>query len=242
MAGGLLAGSGLEENLFTVLVESTESKTVFEERGGKRLLDRIRSGDLSRGGYVVVADGGDTRFFIVAYNGRIVYAEASQAGRLVKGDEALRLLEGYNATLRVGVGRLRPRLVEWSPSLSVYVRGIDLQHRQLINTLNSLYQALLLGGERRQVGWTLGFLEEYSRFHFRTEENFLQRHGYPQLEQHRREHRWFVEKVNRLREEHRRGERELGLEMLAFLARWVRGHIAGSDRRYAEWLRSKGLA
>ncbi len=122
------------------------------------------------------------------------------------------------------VYELPSRLYCWSQNMSVYVKGIDLQHRQLVKALNSLYTALLNGATRTRIGGLLSFLEEYSRFHFRSEEAFFEKIGYPWSEEHKREHAWFVRKVAEFRREYR-SRRSLDVDVLLFLAKWVRGHI-----------------
>ncbi len=139
------------------------------------------------------------------------------------------------------VYELPSRLYCWSPSMSVYVKGIDLQHRQLVKALNSLYTALLNGATRTRIGGLLGFLEEYSSFHFRSEETFFEKIGYPWSEEHKREHAWFVRKVAEFRREYGRGKRSLDVDVLLFLAKWVKGHIMGSDKKYGEWAVREGV-
>ncbi|NOZ89178.1 MAG: hemerythrin family protein [Crenarchaeota archaeon] len=189
---------------------------------------------------IVEAPDARTRAELIAYRGKITFAELLHQGRFLRGSEAVKTLEQLEGEARIAVARLRETIVDWGPQLELGIKGIDLQHRQLVNTLNRLYQGLLLGEPGPLLRGALSFLEEYSRLHFRSEERFFERHGYPRAEEHRRQHRWFIEKVRELREREALGETTLTLEVIDFLAEWVARHIAGSDRDYAEWIRRLG--
>jgi hemerythrin-like metal-binding protein len=128
-------------------------------------------------------------------------------GREEVGRITLLLLSGLllvHVSLKTRLGTLlpgrKPRLVKWTNGrLSVGVKGIDLQHRQLIVALNMLYQSVLLGDGPRQLRDTLGFLREYTVFHFSSEERFFGRHGCPKTGQHVGQHQWFIDRGRRSR-------------------------------------------
>ena len=136
---------------------------------------------------------------------------------------------------------LRTVLYRWGPEFSVYVKGLDRQHMYLVTTLNNLYRFLLSGQPRKVMDRTLDALSEYTRFHFRSEELLFDKYGYPRAEQHRREHRGFVDKVTEFMEKYRANEEKLTIDVLHFLASWVRSHILGSDHDYAEWFYERDL-
>ncbi len=232
-------GTSLGEKRLTDLIASTIATRTIDTRARGRgwLRELLRNGPLTHGVYAVIVDAEEARGFLVVNTGRVVFAETVQGDRVVAGDQALDELEGLMGEVRVSFATLRPRVVEWRPEeLSVWVKGIDLQHRQLVNALNSLYQSILLGDTARQLSRTLRFLHEYTVFHFRSEERFFTRHGYPRAEDHMSQHRWFVRQVDDYTTRASRGE-EVGLGVVIFLADWTRGHIAGSDRDWGRWIR-----
>lgn len=239
--GVTLPGTSLGEERLAALIAATRDTERLEVdvRGSGWLQSLLREKRADKGPVLLLVDSPDARGFLILYNAKPTYAEALAAdGTLLRGDEALRLLDSIRGPASVVLARLREKVVEWDPErLATGVTGIDLQHRQLINTLNSLYQAVLLGEARRRLRAALSFLREYTEFHFTSEERFFTRHGYPKAEEHRRQHRWFVERV---RGYERDGwEEGRALDMVVFLADWTRGHIAGSDRDWATWIREK---
>ena len=65
--------------------------------------------------------------------------------------------------------------VPLGPEFSVYIKGIDSQHRYLVTVLNNLYIGILAGEEKKVVGETLNSLVDYTKFHFRSEERLFDR-------------------------------------------------------------------
>ena len=59
---------------------------------------------------------------------------------------------------------------------------------------------------------------------------------------HKRQHREFTERVTGFVEEFKAGEAGLMLDVLGFLANWLQGHIAGTDRRFGRWLKYEARA
>lgn len=237
-----LPGSGLGEEALLRLIESTLDRRVVEAGNIEAWIRReTRLAEAEKAPRLLLLDASDVRVLAIIVPGRgLGYVEALANGERLYGRQALSILKGMGGDARLAVARLRRSVVEWSPRLSVYVKGIDLQHRQLVNALNSLYQSVLLGDERRELEAALSFLSEYTVFHFSTEERFMKRYGYPRLGEHAAQHRWFVDRVEEYRRRSRRGER-LGLEVVAFLAEWTRRHIAGTDRDYGVWMRDNGI-
>jgi len=241
---------GLSDRLLARIIASTRPPGRLVVRSGRELntAELLRAAPV-RGapGYAVLLaseDGAAQGLLLLSGSGRAVYAELREAGRVLRGPQALEALRRSEAGLEATVAPLRLRLVDWGPRLSVYVKGIDLQHRQLLAALNTLWESVLHDAYRTRLYWAVGFLEEYTVFHFRSEERFFTSRGYPRAEQHIRQHRWFVDQVARYRstlssvDEDNVAE---ALDVVGFLADWVENHIAGADRDYGEWARKAGL-
>jgi hemerythrin-like metal-binding protein len=65
-------------------------------------------------------------------------------------------------------------MITWTPALETGHPIIDRDHRQLIDTLNSLEDALKKGAGKEEMGRIIGFLNTYTREHFRREEGYMQ--------------------------------------------------------------------
>ncbi len=119
----------------------------------------------------------------------------------------------------------------WNKGLETGHPEIDQQHRTLFDTLFRLKTALEGGNGDRELVRTFDFLKAYSAIHFRTEEEWMARHAYPQAEAHREWHRNFTVQVKALAEAPA-GDPELkGAEVVRFLENWFVGHIQQEDLR-----------
>lgn len=133
-------------------------------------------------------------------------------------------------------------LIDWDHGLSVSIPEIDQQHQELVALLNELHQAM---GERRSaeaLGGIIDGLVDYVATHFATEERYFDQSGYPEAEGHKAEHAAFATKAADFRKGFEEGRVTLSIEVLSFLADWVRNHIRDSDRKYVPLFRERGLA
>jgi hemerythrin len=132
--------------------------------------------------------------------------------------------------------------LKWTQAFSVGVALFDEQHRTLVRMLNDLHTAMMDGRGKEVLGPTLDGLVDYTSTHFTDEEQLMARHGYPELEPHREEHRKLVAQVLELREQYRAGRAALTIEVMAFLKDWLVQHIQGTDRRYGAHLHERGVS
>lgn len=187
--------------------------------------------------FLEVVKPGGWRAFLLVYDGVVTGAQLyGEGGRKLYGKAAIRVVEEGRGEVDVDGVRLRERAAEWSDSLTVYVPGIDRQHRFLIETLNLLYVSLLAGVGSRVMNRVLKNLLDYTRFHFRSEEVLMRRYGYPGYQRHHAEHTMFTGRVTDFYNKWSTGEASVTLDVLKFLAQWLRGHIAGSDHAFGVWL------
>jgi len=95
---------------------------------------------------------------------------------------------------------LRPKgvpvpLIDESDMVPYPDGALNRDHRELIATVNRFYSCLCRAvaddGDATPARVQIGQLERQCAIHFRREEGYLQRLGYPQLTQHRIAHRRF---------------------------------------------------
>ena len=132
-------------------------------------------------------------------------------------------------------------LMEWSEDLSVNVEQIDREHQLLVGMINELNDAMRWGKGKQILGSILDGLIGYAGSHFRTEENYFDKFGYPQANAHKKEHSDFVAKVCALRTGFENGKLGVTIEVLFFMSDWLRNHIEGSDKEYGPFFNAKGL-
>lgn len=130
---------------------------------------------------------------------------------------------------------------QWNESLSVGISQIDQQHKKLVELVNQLFTAMSEGKGNDVLDKVLAELVGYTRSHFSTEERLMQQHGYPALAAHQSEHKAFTDKVGVMVSEFKSGKVALSNKVSAFLRDWLKGHIMGTDKKYAPFLQEKGV-
>jgi len=132
--------------------------------------------------------------------------------------------------------------INWDDSFSVNVKEIDAQHKKLVNMLNELYDAMRQGKGKEILGKTISGLIEYTDVHFKTEEKYFDKFGYPETEQHKKEHSDFVQKVLDFKKDFESGKLTLTVKVMNFLKEWLQNHIKGSDKKYSAFFNEHGLS
>lgn len=125
--------------------------------------------------------------------------------------------------------------IGWDESLTTGMKDIDDQHKELFARFEQLLTACREGKGRDELLDMLVFLNEYADYHFRTEEAFMAEQEYAGLEEQRRQHRQFRDKLGRLEEQAR--NEGAGIDLVAktnkMVLDWVIQHIRNEDKKMA---------
>ncbi|MBI9088522.1 MAG: hemerythrin family protein [Desulfobacterium sp.] len=132
-------------------------------------------------------------------------------------------------------------LITWNDTLSVNVEEIDQQHRTLIAMINELNEAMKLGKGKDVLGKIVNSLISYTAIHFKTEETYFAQFGYPDTENHKKEHAAFVQKVVAFKGGFEKKELSLTINVMGFLSDWLKDHIMGTDKKYTGFFNEMGL-
>lgn len=132
-------------------------------------------------------------------------------------------------------------LFTWKDEYSVNIREIDDQHKQLVNMVNELHEAMMQQRAKDVLGSILNKLVSYCASHFATEERLMQTHGYPDFTDHKAKHDKMTAKVLALQSDLKAGKMNLTIEVSQFLKDWLDKHILGTDKKYSAHLNAKGV-
>jgi len=132
-------------------------------------------------------------------------------------------------------------LIQWTPTLSVGVTSFDMQHKELVNMLNDLYDAMRAGKANDVLGEILTRMSGYVLVHFAAEEKLMVKYNYPQYIQHKKEHDDLTIQLKDFKAKFDTGATGLSIQLMTFLKDWLVKHISGSDMQYKEFFLSKGV-
>ena len=118
----------------------------------------------------------------------------------------------------------------WNDELSVGNNFIDSDHRKLIDLVNKLHDAMAQGKGKEILGKTLGDLIQYTKEHFKREEDEMKRVGYSGSVAHQREHDKLIRDVLKLQKEFSDGNAFLTVQVSKFLKDWLVEHIMKTDK------------
>jgi hemerythrin len=134
--------------------------------------------------------------------------------------------------------------MEWTEDLSVGNETIDSQHRELFDRINDLVAAIKQKTCKYKIGDVIKFLDDYIVFHFGEEENIMLKHGYPGYQEHKAQHKIFLDNFETLKVElpkleggKKPGSYDLSVETNQVVVDWILLHIAGVDKKLGEFLK-----
>jgi len=129
--------------------------------------------------------------------------------------------------------------IEWGQHLSVGVKVFDDEHKQLIALVNKLNQALQAGSAKKTMKEILSNLVNYTKIHFKHEEDYMVLYDYPEYQKHKQEHEALTNQVMDFLQRYNSGKASFSLELMNFLKDWLTKHILGSDKKYKDFFVSK---
>ncbi|MFO8002581.1 MAG: bacteriohemerythrin [Marinilabilia sp.] len=127
-------------------------------------------------------------------------------------------------------------LIKWTKDLSVGNESLDKEHQRWIEILNDFYEGLKEGQSKEKLEELIVAMIDYTRYHFKNEEDFMASVNFPGLEDHKKAHEEYVEKITGFYDKMKNGKLILSLEVTNFLKSWLINHIKGVDQQYADYV------
>lgn len=131
--------------------------------------------------------------------------------------------------------------IEWNDSLKLGISEIDQQHEKLIALINDLYDAFKQGKAKDVVDEIVSEAHDYIGYHFSTEQRLMEEHGYD-ANSHIEEHEDYILKSSDHLMASHEDEAGLAEDVLEYLTDWWKGHILGTDKKLAAFLKDKGVS
>ena len=133
--------------------------------------------------------------------------------------------------------------IVWTPEMSVGVEEIDNQHKQFIKLIADFHLAIGENKLEEELERIFKSLEDYTGFHFQTEENYFEKFNYEFKDEHIEKHKGFIEKVSVFEERFKKEgvETNVALDSADFLLDWLVEHIEDEDQKYVKCFHDNGL-
>lgn len=124
-----------------------------------------------------------------------------------------------------------PKPLQWDDALSTGDETLDNQHKYLVETLNSLGEAINEGHGVDMIARILGRLRFYAGWHFGREEECFETYHCPAAEKNKKAHEGFITKFDNIHETFREagGSVELALTIHQEISDWIVNHIMTVD-------------
>ena len=152
-------------------------------------------------------------------------------------DELARVVSRVTAELATATQVLES--VVWNNTYSVGVPALDAQHKMLIGMINQLADCHAARGNGSSGAYheVLSRMFDYTQIHFKDEEDYLHRIGYPQLADQKVEHAAFVGKMVAFSMAAADGVQD-EVAVQRYLKAWLLSHILESDMQYRPFVES----
>ena len=132
-------------------------------------------------------------------------------------------------------------IVVWGDSYATGIELVDNQHKELVVMTNNLYHACLAVDNAVEPAFkeVMTKMVEYVRVHFSTEQILLEKIGYPDFQEHRKQHDGLIRNILLAAKEYDQGKKFVPHNFVRTLRDWIFGHIACFDQRYAVYVREQ---
>jgi len=131
---------------------------------------------------------------------------------------------------------------EWKERYMLQIEEIDKQHKRLFEIGARVYDLTLMDSAYDRYDEIMTVIQElldYTQYHFKYEEEMLEKHNYQRLPVHIKEHNYFVAKIKSLLARDIDEDQMSTLqEIVNFLSEWISTHITFEDRQYADVIKA----
>ena len=129
----------------------------------------------------------------------------------------------------------------WDDSCRIQIPLIDERNQRLVEIAMKLQELTAVKRKKEEdfenIGEVLADIMEFARMHFNEEERILVGKQYPELNQHKREHKRFIKKIMGFRRLFSEDPAKVSEDALAYVISWLPAHIKEEDARYAPFIR-----
>lgn len=134
-----------------------------------------------------------------------------------------------------------PQPIFWDESLATGDKDLDSQHKYLIEICNDLATAIKKKRGAEVIAMVLDVLTFYAEWHFKKEENCMERYRCLVADKNLKAHALFMHTLKKYQVEYQTSEspESLALQIHQFLAGWIVSHILHIDTHLQNAIQSQ---
>lgn len=122
----------------------------------------------------------------------------------------------------------------WNDNYALGIPEIDYQHQKFFDIYDKIQDIIanekcMDNSMRKKI---VEELKDYLKTHFYTEENLMIKAGYENVEEHVKQHEFFIRKIDEFMMSIQYQKQMLLTEMLVFIKKWFLTHIMQTDSKY----------
>jgi len=126
-------------------------------------------------------------------------------------------------------------MIKWDETYKVGEKNLDLEHQQLFGLLDVVRNYPIK--DQEYLKKIISTLKDYIRIHFTHEEELLVKCGYEHLDEHKKTHHEFIQKVLEFEKNYLEKDEKVQARMVEFLKSWLASHILIEDKAYENKLK-----
>jgi hemerythrin len=126
--------------------------------------------------------------------------------------------------------------IEWSQDFEIKVPVVDAEHKYLVQLVNDLHAEFTNDNLDNNLIDIFTHLASYAKKHFANEESVMDKVTYPEIEEHKKEHRELLQTARKLSVQYLDGSKSITADTMNFLKTWVLSHIIESDYKIGKFV------
>ncbi len=127
----------------------------------------------------------------------------------------------------------------WDSKFEVGHERIDSEHRIFLSLIRDLSVESDTGATKERIERTLHEIHKYADFHFTSEENIMADVAYPQLAEHKQEHRMLLAQLKNFIQRYR-ASLQTPETVVDFLFQWFALHTTHKDKLVSKFIAQLG--
>ena len=134
--------------------------------------------------------------------------------------------------------------IDWDDSFNINNAEIDNQHKKWIEIYNDMHDKMSDESSNEFDSIAINALTkmlDYVRYHFKTEEAYMDRIDYPDIVEHVRKHKDFDTRIYQMNRDLQAGKIILNTEILSIIKDWLIDHILSDDIKLGLYAAAKRM-